>query len=413
MEKRYQPYVYKGKIKAPFSKSYTQRAIAIGLLSKGETKILNPALCADTLAATIIAKNLGAVIRQTKNSLRVNGSLQAKSSTLSAGESGLAVRMFTPIAALLDKEIIITGEGSLLKRPVSMMEKPLNALGVQIMSNKGFLPISIQGPLAGGSTQVDGSISSQFLTGLLIALPLAKNGSLLEITNLKSVPYIDMTLEIMEHFGIKIINENYHKFKIKGNQRYIAKPYTIEGDWSNAAFHLVGGAISGQIEVQGLNPKSKQADIAILEALELAGADLSFSKQSIIVKKSNLRSFEFDATNCPDLFPPLAILAAASIGISQIKGANRLTHKESNRAHVLQKELGKIGIKAEIENNFLIVHGGKISGGILNSNNDHRIAMAGAIASLISQNPISIQQAEAVNKSYPDFYKDFENCRKS
>ena len=409
MEKKYQCSTLSGKIRAPFSKSYTQRAIALALLAKGETQILNPAICDDTFAAISLAKGLGSAVKTEKNKLVINGDFKKVSAELSAGESGLALRMFSPIAALLENKINIAGVGSLLKRPVSMMESPLISLGVKFKSNNGFLPIQIQGPLKGGSITIDGSLGSQFLTGLLISLPLANEDSILTVNNLQSIPYINMTLEIINDFGVNIENINHKKFIIKGNQNYKATNYTVEGDWSNGAFLLVGGAISGHVEVFGLNPHSKQADIAILKALNLAGAKIMISGNSIVVIKSELRGFEFDATHCPDLFPPLVILAAACKGKSTLKGTQRLIHKESNRAIVLQTEMGKIGIKIELEGNNMIVHESKITGGDIHSNNDHRIAMAGAIAALRSKNPITIQHAEAINKSYPGFYMDFES----
>jgi 3-phosphoshikimate 1-carboxyvinyltransferase len=412
LEKQYHAATFKGKIRAPFSKSYTQRAIAIALLAQGETVILNPAMCNDTMAALEIAKGLGASVEFEKDKIRIKGNLKLVSNELSAGESGLSVRMFAPIAALLENEITVTGEGSLLKRPVSMTEGPLISLGADAKSNNGYLPMQIKGPLLGGNATIDGGISSQLLTGLLIALPRVKNDSRLYVNDLQSIPYIDMTLEVMGHFGVKVENHDYRKFIIKGNQSYTSSIYAIEGDWSNASFLLVGGAISGHVEVLGLNSRSRQADIAILKALQLAGAFLNVTDKSIIVKKTNLVGFEFDATHCPDLFPPLVILAVACNGITTIKGAHRLLFKESNRAYVLQMELAKIGVKIELRDDRMIVFGGIVNGGTIDSSNDHRIAMAAALASLISKYPVTIQRAQAVNKSYPEFYSDFEKLAK-
>jgi 3-phosphoshikimate 1-carboxyvinyltransferase len=316
--------------------------------------------------------------------------------------------MFTPIASLFTEEMELTGKGSLLKRPISMLENPLKMLGVKIESNNGFLPIKIKGPLLGGKAFVDGKISSQVLTGLLIALPKAKTDSYLIVENLQSIPYINMTIEIMKHFGVEIKHSGYQEFFIKGNQNYQAIQYYVEGDWSGAAFHLVAAAINGKVTLNGLSFDSAQADKAILNAIELAGSSIKVEKNIISIQKKDLRSFEFDATQSPDLFPPLVILAAACNGISRIKGVNRLIHKESNRALVLQNEMKKIGIRIELKGDIMKISGGKISGGIIHSNNDHRIAMAGAIAGLISENPIEIEQAEAINKSYPGFFADFD-----
>jgi 3-phosphoshikimate 1-carboxyvinyltransferase len=409
VEKTYHREVYKGKLAVPLSKSYTQRAIAIASLCVGETEIINPAFCDDTYAALEIARGLGAQTKIESHKIYITGNFRAEEKIFSAGESGLAVRMFSPILALLDESVSISGKGSLLKRPVSMVETALEKLGVSATSKNGFLPLKIKGPLTGGECTIDGSLSSQVLTGLLIALPVASHDSRLMVRDLQSKPYIDMTLEIISSFGVTIENRNYKEFIIKGNQKYIARKYEVEGDWSNAAFHLVGGVMAGNIELTGLNPNSKQADVAILRALEKAAAKVRVLGNKIVAEKSEPIGFDFDATHCPDLFPPLAVLAASCHGTSTISGVDRLIYKESNRAISLQAELSKLGVHIKLEGNNMVIQGGRISGGEISSHNDHRIAMAGAIAGLVSENPVTIKDAEAVNKSYPDFFIDFEN----
>ncbi len=403
---------YYGQLKAPASKSYMQRALAIALLAKGKTTIQNPCICDDTKAIMNVIEDLGAQITMDQGKITIVGGQSINQNTLNVGESGLGIRMIAPIAALFTEKLILQGTGSLTKRPISMLEQPLKALGAKIQTNSGLLPLEVQGPLKGGIIKVDGSMSSQVLTGLLMALPLVIEDSHIEVVNLNSIPYIDMTIEIMKAFGVEVTHSDYRVFKIKGNQHYRAIDYEIEGDWSGSAFHLVGGAIAGEVKLQGLNLTSKQADIRILDALKSAGAFVNIEQGSIEVHKNKLKAFTFDATHCPDLFPPLANMAANCDGSSVIKGVSRLIHKESNRAIVIQKEWEKLGIAIKLKENEMHITGGKIKGGSIFSHNDHRIAMMGAIASLTSEGPIEIIGLEAVAKSYPDFFKDFKKLAK-
>jgi len=408
MNKTIEPCFYKGEIKIPASKSSMQRAVAAALLSNGKTIIKNPDKSNDSNAALNVAKTLGATIEHINENITIEGTKGTENTLINVGESGLGIRMFSPIVSLFEKEITINGEGSLKNRPLDMIKKPLEDLGATVSLNNGFLPVKIKGKIKGGKTIVDGSTSSQFLTGLLMALPLAENDSVLEVTNLKSRPYIDLTINVLSVFGIEIKNDNYKTFYIKEKQEYKQTHYTVEGDWSSASFHIVGAAISGKAELSGLDLNSTQADKSIIKAVELFGAKVT-KAQNIIVEKNKNEAFFFDATDCPDLFPPLAVLAAAANGKSEIKGISRLAHKESNRALVIQKEFSKLGINIELKDDLMIIQGSKPSGGIIHSNYDHRIAMAGAILALLSDQPITILESQAINKSYPDFFNDFEN----
>ena len=233
----------KGIVSAPPSKSAMQRYIAGALLSDGISEISSPSYCDDSMAAIAIAGSLGAEITVSDDIVIVNGGFRPVREEIFCGESGLSARMFATIAALHDRMIILNGKGSVLRRPVKMMEQPLTDLGVEITSNNGFLPLKIKGPLSGGEIRADGSISSQFITGLLMALPVAQNNSRIIVDNLVSKPYIDLTIRILEEFGIEIINREYSEFRVKGNQKYVAGSFTVEGDWSGAAFLLVMGAI--------------------------------------------------------------------------------------------------------------------------------------------------------------------------
>jgi 3-phosphoshikimate 1-carboxyvinyltransferase len=406
MERYLEPSAIKGSVNAPSSKSMTQRAIAAALLADGESIIHNPSYCDDSLAAMSIAVGLGARVEPQANELKINGSAILKEPKLNCGESGLAIRMFSPIAALYPSEITMVGANSLKKRPMFMIEEALNQLGVRCTSSAGFLPLTIQGPLAGGRCEIDGSVSSQLLTGLLMALPLAAKDSEIIVNNLKSRPYIDMTIQILKSFGISIENSDYKLFVIRGNQKYIPHSYTVEGDWSGGAFLLVAGAINGHLYVKGLRNDSMQSDMAIIKALKQAGAHIIIGEDQIEVTKSELKSFEFDATESPDLFPPLVALASYCEGITAIKGVSRLIFKESDRAKTLKEEFGKMNVKIEIKDDMMYVTGSRPLGGRVESHDDHRIAMAVAVAALGAKANVYIRDSQCVAKSYPCFFDD-------
>jgi 3-phosphoshikimate 1-carboxyvinyltransferase len=406
MERIIVPSRVNGVVKAPASKSMTQRAIAAAMLADGESTIINPSYCDDSLAAMSIAVGLGAKVEPGTDKMKITGSAELKEKKLNCGESGLAIRMFSPVAALYKTELTVTGSGSLKRRPMSMIEEALRQLGVKCESENGFLPLTIKGPLKGGTCEIDGSVSSQLLTGLLIALPVAGKDSVVKVNNLKSKPYIDMTLQVLERFGIKVKNDNYNQFIIPGKQKFKSCSFEVESDWSGGAFLLVAGAINGDITVNGLRPDSRQSDKAILSALDKAGASMSVLENSIMIKKSPLKAFEFDATESPDLFPPLASLAAYCKGTSGIKGVSRLIYKESDRAIALAEEFRKININVEISGDYLLITGGEVKGAHLSSHDDHRIAMAMAVAGLGASDKIFIKDSQCVSKSYPGFFDD-------
>lgn len=399
-----------GEINAPASKSYAQRAMAASLLAKGTSIVRNPGRSDDAMAALDVIQNFGAEVEDFGDRYIIHGGLSQVRSSLDFGEAGLGIRLFSAIAALLPYPVYLTGSGSLTKRPMHIIEEALSALGVTCETENGFLPIKIQGPVKGGEINIDGSVSSQVLTGLLMALPLAVEDSIINVNNLRSTPYIDMTLDVLKDFGITVNHDNYQKFFIKGKQSYDQIEYTIEGDWSGAAFLLVAGTIAGQLKVSGLNTNSLQADKKILEALELAGADFRIDKDAVICSGGKLKGFEFDATHCPDLFPPLISLAAHCEGTSRITGADRLVHKESNRASALESEMTKLGVDISIADNVMMVTGpAEIKGGKVDSHNDHRIAMAAATIILPADGQeVEISESECISKSYPAFYDDLK-----
>lgn len=424
---RIQPSKISGIITAPASKSNMQRACALALLSQGETIIVNPGKSNDDLAALDIIQKLGAIVNENiDRSFLIKGSKSPPlggGGALNCGESGLGIRMFTPIAALSSATITITGEGSLLKRPMHFFDEIFPQLGISIQSNNGHLPITIKGPLQPADINMDGSLSSQFLTGLLIAFAKAATKPVtITVNNLKSKPYIDLTLQMMKQFGYEVDHENYERFFIRPSfdfaQDLQNDPSTslrtciVESDWSGAAFLLVAGAVAGGITVKGLDVFSAQADKAILKALMDCGTNISIEEQQISINSplgDGGKAFHFNATDCPDLFPPLVALAAYCNGTSVIEGVSRLTHKESNRALTLQEQFKKMGVPIKLQDDLMMIEGGGgLNGAAVHSRHDHRIAMACAVAALGADGETVIEEADAINKSYPQFYEDLK-----
>jgi len=412
MKKIIHPGKYVGEINAPASKSYLQRAIALAVLSN-QTVLDGYEPSKDADAAISIAKELNSKIEIKGSKLVIQGGdFFHKKLVVNCNESGLSTRMFSVIASLSDQEFIISGKGSLLKRPMNIIVDALTKFGKTVESNNGFLPLRITGKMKAGEVNIDGSESSQLLSGLLIALPFLNENSIVKVENPVSIPYIKMTLAILSDFGIEIIQSDFKKFSIKGNQLVKTKNYKVEGDWSGAAFHLVAGAIGGAVDVYNLNSNSFQADAKIVEALKKCGATVLVDDEKISVTKNKLIAFKFDATDCPDLFPPLAVLAACCECRSEIIGVSRLKNKESDRGKTIQSEFKKLGIEIEIHGNSMFINGGKVNGGKVESHNDHRIAMALAILGLVADDAVEIDGAEAVEKSYPKFFDDFEKLIK-
>jgi 3-phosphoshikimate 1-carboxyvinyltransferase len=403
------PSSISGSIHASASKSSMQRACAAALLKEGDTILSNPGKSNDDLAAIDVIQKLGATMKKQGDDLLISSKgIVPVSHEINCGESGLGLRMFAPIAALSSEEIILNGSGSLLQRPMDFFDEIFPLLQIRVQSNNGKLPIKIKGPLRPTDITIDGSLSSQFLTGLLIAYAKACTAPVtIKVTDLKSKPYIDLTLQVMKHFGWDVTHNDYEKFHFTPilTSQSPTINYTVEGDWSGGAFLLVAGAIAGEISVAGLDINSPQADKAILSALEKAGASISIDNNEIHIAQAPLKAFEFDATDCPDLFPPLVALAAYCNGITSIQGVHRLIHKESDRAVSLQEEFKKMGIAIKVKEDTMLINGtGKLTGAVVHSHHDHRIAMACAVAALKANAETIIHGAEAINKSYPDFY---------
>ncbi|MGQ9472194.1 MAG: 3-phosphoshikimate 1-carboxyvinyltransferase [Candidatus Aminicenantales bacterium] len=428
MKKLVLPSEVEGRLEAPPSKSQTIRALAAGLMAEGESRLINPSFCDDSLACLHLIQRLGAEVEAVNDGLyqsfKVKGGFPEKNplppreTTLSCGESALTMRLFAAIVSLQPNPVRLRAKGTLTRRPMDMVEEPLRRFNVICQSQAGFPPLQIKGPMGPGLVSLDASRSSQFLTGLLMALPRLADDSEVLALNLRSKPYVELTIDLIQKFGIKIkafaAAENYW-FLIPGGQSYRPAQIKVEGDWSGASFFIVAGALAGRVELLGLHPDSKQADRMVLEALKAAGGKFSWEGDRqdarLVVERVALHGFEMDASDCPDLFPPLCVLAAGAKGRSKISGAQRLGLKESDRAASLVAELSRVGAKITREGDSIIVEGGNLIGGVVDSRADHRIAMAGAIAGLISREGIVVRGCEAVRKSFPDFFEKLKTCR--
>lgn len=401
----------KGNIEAPASKSSMQRALAAAWICKKPMTIFGPGHSADDKAAMEIIRALGCRIEAREDNLLIYPATENKATEINCGESGLSIRMFTPLAALGDQPVKILGSGSLVNRPMDFFDKILPQLGVSIHSDQGHLPLLVKGPLKPASIEVDGSLSSQFLTGLIMAYVAAgANNVSIKVRDLKSKPYIALTIDLIHELGLAFVeNRNFEEFVFSGplpaKKEYY---YRVEGDWSGGAFLLVAGAIAGPVTVRGLFLASLQADRAILDVLSLANASFAIDTKGIHVRPVKMNAFQFDATDCPDLFPPIVALASSCEGVSTIRGVSRLAHKESDRGKTLKEEFGKMGIQIELDGDEMKIYGGAMKGGSLCSHYDHRIAMACAVAALRADGSSTIESADAINKSYPDFFSDLE-----
>ena len=399
-----------GTIVVPSSKSDGQRAILAAALSENITIIHAVGESDDEKSMLENIQKLGAhVTILSTSSTQIQGIQEfPNKASLNAGESGLGMRLITGVCAGHNGVFTIDGEGSLLQRPQLFFEEHLTQMGVRVVSNDGFLPLTVHGKLIGGELDIDGSASSQFLSGMLMSLPLIEEDSTIIVRNLRSIPYVQMTINTLQAFGIEITHENFEQFSIKGNQSYLCNEYSVEGDWSAASYWLVACALGQNILVSGLNMASAQADKALLDMLEMANCSIVFEENAISVNGSNRIPFHVDATHCPDLFPALVTFAAFCDGISTISGVNRLKNKESDRGIALQEEFGKLGLKIDLDGDVMTIHGGKdLHASKVDSHNDHRIAMCLAIAATQLEGTTSITGAESVSKSYPKFWEDF------
>ncbi len=452
------------KVIAPASKSHAQRAILSSALAKGKTVLYGYTPCADSESALNLIKSLGCKVKiekcripKFKISIESKGidqistylskeeifSKNLKTTTFNVGESGLLCRLAIPLSGLIcakskkEKKIVIKGEGTLKSREIIGNSVSLDQFGIITYSKSGKLPITVSGKLHGGDFNLTGKGGSQLMSGLLMTLPLCQESSNIKVEEPTSTPYIDLTIKSIKEFGVSISNKDFFDYKIIGRQKYKSRPYfAIDGDWSAASMLLVAGVISNGITISNLPINSKQADEKIIDILNGCGAEIKItelpkylvmcgdtpcllkedSRDDIILgsvieidkPKKELIPFEFDATNYPDLFPTLVVLALNCNGTSRIKGVERLSNKESNRAQSLLCEFTKLGANIEIDGDWMIIHKSKLNGGLCSAHNDHRIAMAIITASLNCKEKIYLDNLNCVAKSYPDFISNFK-----
>ena len=404
------PSFLKGDIKVPPSKSLCHRAIIAAALSQGQSIIHNVVLSEDILATIEGVRALGASVIFHQDKLIVEGCKLGtqNSCIIDCNESGSTLRFLIPLGLLTNVAISYIGKGNLCDRPLEPYIELFNEHGIFYSDAK--LPMTICGRLAPGVFKLKGNISSQFITGLMFALPLLEEDSTILITDpLESKGYIDLTIDVLKSFGISIINHNYQSFFIKGNQQYKKANYTLEGDYSQAAFWLAAGALGSDIACLGLRQNSKQGDKAILDILKAAGARFECCETYIKALPSRLHAFEVDVSQFPDITPILAVVASLSEGTSKISGAARLRIKECDRLKAITIELSKLGALIYEENDSLIIKGlKKLQGGELESWGDHRIAMALAIAATKCTEPVTIHNSSAVHKSYPNYFEEYK-----
>jgi 3-phosphoshikimate 1-carboxyvinyltransferase len=399
-----------GEIHIPPSKSDGQRALLLAALAKGTSRIMNIGSSQDEMAMLECVKALNATVERAADAFLVTGGTPNDSIQLQVGESGLASRLLVSVCAALSDAVVINGSGSILQRDMSFFERTLPQMGVQVVSTNAKLPIQLSGRLKAGEYTVDGSASSQYISGLLIALSLLDQESVLIVENLNSQPYLKMTINSMKKFGIQIEQEGFRKFRIGGEQHFQACQYTVESDWSSASYWLVAAALGHELKLSGLDMSSAQADRMILQAFLAAGCRVVREGELLTIDGTNRKSLDFDATDCPDLFPALAVYGAMTDGVSRIRGVHRLSNKESDRAKAIVSEFGKLGVQVEIEEDTMFIHGGStLLGGRVDAHHDHRIAMSLAILGTFSTQEVQIEGGDAVRKSYPSFWDDLEH----
>jgi len=396
----------KGMVRAPSSKSYTIRGLMCAALAKGESEILYPLISDDTEAALNVLSRVGVHVSQKGDLWQVTGgNFHEPDTDLFCGESAATLRFMTAICSLIPGRCRLVAGPSLARRPVEPLVQALRQLGVDCYCQGEVAPVIVEGgSLKGGVTELPGNISSQFVSALLLISPLAEEDIKIRLTTpLESKPYVLMTLDCLEKFGIKVkFAEDLREFEVS-RQTYKPAEYRVEGDWSSASYLLALGALSGEVKVENLNPESLQGDRVILNFLRDMGALVEVDRDSVIVRRRRLDAIRADLTDCIDLLPTMAVLAAVADGVSEFTGIQRARLKESNRVSALREGLERIGIKVIEEGNKLTVTGSELKGSVIDTRGDHRIAMAFSILSAVAGGMV-IDDAECVSKTYPEFW---------
>ena len=404
----------KGTVNAPPSKSYTHRAIAIAALSKKAT-VNNPLISEDTKATIRASEAFGAIIESKEDSLVIkgfDGKPKTPDNVIDVANSGTTLRIMTAVASLAEGATVLTGDASIRTRPNTPLLNALNDLGAETFStrNNGMAPIVVRGKMRGGRVYIDGSISSQFISALLIACPFARNETKVMIKGeLKSRPYVNITIEMLKNSGAKIISDGPGTFIIPPEQEYNMRSYNIPGDFSSASYMMAAGALCGDVTIRNLYP-TEQGDSVLIDVLGQMGAQISWDKKKgeVKVSKSNLTNITIDVGKTPDLVPTLAVLGAASEGTMIIENAEHVRYKETDRLHAMTVELKKMGVDIKEEKDRLIIKGGAIRGAEVHGWDDHRIVMALAVAGMVA-GETTIDTVESVSISYPGFFEDLRN----
>lgn len=413
------PTVLSGKVCIPSSKSMGHREIICAALAEGTSVVDNISMSADIEATCRALKALGTEITKVESkypgrtAFKINGGdLRLVDKEIDCGESGSTLRFMIPVAALCGGEVTFKGHGKLVSRPLSAYYEIFAKQGLAYeTAPSGELPLELKGKLASGNFEMPGNVSSQFISGLLFALPLLDGDSVINITSpLESQSYVELTLSCLAKYGIKIEHENYLRYFVRGGQKYIGRESVVEGDYSQAAFWLVAGALGGSLECTGLTLSSLQGDKAIIGIMKAMGANLAIDESNMVVTSSAAatKAAVIDAADCPDIIPVLAVLAAVSEGKTEIINAGRLRIKECDRLSAVTTELGKLGADiTELEDGLIIKGRKNLIGGEVECWNDHRIAMSLAVASCKCEGEVVVHGAESVKKSYPRFWEDF------
>ena len=396
----------KGRVTAPSSKSYTIRALMCAALARGESEIVHPLDSDDTRAALNVLKLVGVRIRQDKGSWLVSGGkFHQPDIDLFCGDSAATLRFMTAVCSLIPGRCQLTTGHSLARRPVKTLLAALQQLGVKCSSRGEVAPVTVNGGiLKGGVTELPGDISSQFVSALLLIAPLAEEGMEIRLTTpLESKPYVMMTLECLEEFGVKVeASPDLRVFKVS-RQSYNPTRYMVEGDWSSASYLLALGALSGEVEVGNLNLKSYQGDRVMLDFITGMGAQIEKSDNMVTVRQSSLKAINADLSDCIDLLPAMAVISGVASGQSELTGISRARIKESNRVAAVKDGLERMGIMVKEEENKLTITGSSPRGAVIDPRDDHRIAMAFSVLGTVAGETI-INNAECVAKTYPEFW---------
>ncbi len=416
------PRKLNGEVKIPPSKSMAHRAVICAALGDGVSKVTNIDYSDDIIATIEAMSSLGARITKKEEHLEICGikspenieaNLVRSERLIDCNESGSTLRFLVPIAALFDGVNRFVGRGNLGKRPLDTYYNIFDEQNIKYSYKEGVLDLKTEGKLQSGEFKVKGNISSQFITGLLFTLPLLDGDSkILITTEMESKGYIDLTLSAMKDFGIEIINNNYEEFIIKGNQTYKSRDYRVEGDYSQGAFFFCADALSNNVILNDLKLDSLQGDKEVIDILTRMGLDIINKNNGLIgIANERLKATIIDGSQCPDIIPVVALVAALSIGTTEIINAGRLRIKECDRLAAVTSELNKLGAKIKEKEDGLIIEGVKeLKGGAeVWSHKDHRIAMTIAIASTVCKDSIVLKDYECVSKSYPQFWEDFKS----